>query len=303
MISKRFIALALLAAAGAASAFCAPHAGAKPLVAVSILPQRYFVERIAGDRFRTIVIVGPGQSPHSYEPSPRQMADLSGAAAWFVVGVEFERALVPKISSLYPSLSIVDTTADVVFRRLDAHEHEAEGIEAGGEHDDESAPDPHVWLGRAPVIAQARIIRDELIRMDPAGQATFMKNFEAFVRDIDAVFDDLVRELAPLRGKPVFVYHPSFGYFFDEFGIVQVAVETGGKEPTQRGLTELAARAKKEGAAAIFVQAQFPTAAAKTLAKSLGGSVVPMDSLAPDWLDNLKRMGLSLRGAHKGTSR
>ncbi|MDP3177826.1 MAG: zinc ABC transporter substrate-binding protein, partial [Spirochaetaceae bacterium] len=281
---------------------------AKPLVAVIILPQRYFVERIAGDRFRTMAIVGPGQSPHSYEPSPRQMADLSRASAWFVVGVEFERALTPKISSLYPSLRIVDTAANVVFRRLDAHDHEAEGNGAEGneaeeEHDEEAGADPHIWLGRASVAAQALIIRDELIRLDPAGEATFTRNFDAFMRDIATVFDGLARDLAPLKGRPVFVYHPSFGYLFDELGIVQVAVETGGKEPTQRGLSELAARAKKEGATAIFVQAQFPTAAAKTLAKSIGGSVVPMDALAPDWLDNLKRMGLSLRGALKGTPR
>jgi zinc transport system substrate-binding protein len=289
MISKRLSAFVLLAAT--VTAIASPQTGGKPLAAVSILPQRYFVERIAGDRFRTLAIVGPGQSPHTYEPSPRQMADLSGAAVWFTVGVEFERALAPKISSLYPALRIVDTSAKVVFRELGAHGHEGE----------ESGKDPHIWLGRAAVIAQTLVIRDELVRMDPAGEATFKRNYDSFIRDLGAVFDGLARDLAPLRGKPVFVYHPSFGYLFDELGIEQVAVETGGKEPTQRGLSELAARARKEGAAAIFVQAQFPTAAAKTLAKAIGGSVVPMDALAPDWLDNLNRMGISLRGALRGT--
>ena len=117
--------LYLLAVAAQQAAFAMgakePAAPAKPLVAVSILPQAYFVERIAGGIVEPLVIVGPGQSPHSYEPTPRQMAELSRAAAWFSLGVEFERALGPKLASLYPSMRVVDTTVGVRFRTLEAH--------------------------------------------------------------------------------------------------------------------------------------------------------------------------------------
>jgi zinc transport system substrate-binding protein len=292
----RVCALFLVAMAMALPAVAAP---AKPLVAVSILPQSYFVNRIAGDRVKVMTIVGPGQSPHSYEPTPRQMSDLSKAALWFTIGVDFEHALVPKIHSLYPALKLVDTTSKIVRRTIEAHhdEEEAEHHHEEGEDHDEEGPDPHTWLGRATVKLQAEEIRAALAALDPAGAAVYRQNYEAFVADIDRVFDGLAKELAPLRGTPVFVYHPAFGYFLDEFGIIQKAVETGGKEPTQKGLAELAAQAKEEEAKAIFVQAQFPTAAAKTLAASIGGVVIPLDALAPDWLANITRMGEALKKA------
>ena len=268
-----------------------------PVVVVSILPQAYFVERIAGSRVRPVVLVGPGQSPHAYEPTPRQMAELSSASMWLTVGSEFERALKPKVAALYPKLAIIDTTARVTFRNLDSHAHEGE---AGGNDDGNGAGlDPHVWLGRQAVEAMAAAIRDGLSASDPAGAAAYAANHDAFVRDVEAAFTALAGDLAPLRGKPVFVYHPSFGYFFDEFGIIQEAVETGGKEPTQKALATLIQEARADGAQVIFVQPQFPASAARTVAQAIGGAVVEIDALAPDWMDNIKRMGTALRKAVK----
>ncbi len=268
---------------------------ATPVVVVSILPQAYFVGRIAGDRVRPVVLVGPGQSPHAYEPTPRQMAELSSALMWLTIRADFEVALKPKIAALYPKLPLVDTTKNVAYRTLDSHGHEGEGD--GDE--DESGIDPHVWLGRQAVKAMAASIRDALSTADPAGAALFATNHDAFIRDVEAVFSSLARGLAPLRGKPVFVYHPSFGYFFDEFGIEQEAVETGGKEPTQKALAALIEEAKNDGAKVIFVQPQFPASAARTVAQAIGGTVVEIDALAPDWMDNIRRIGAALGRAVK----
>ncbi len=261
-------------------------------VAVSILPQAYFVERISGGKVRALVLVGPGQSPHSYEPTPRQMRELAEASAWFVIGVDFEKSLVPKVSSLYPNLPIVDTVKNVKYRELAAHDHEGEENRKG---EKEGGKDLHVWLGRQAALAMADEIRNELIALDPDGAAAYRANRDAFAKDADAVFDNLAKELAPLRGKTVFVYHPSFGYFLDEFGIGQEAVETGGKEPTQKHLARLIEEARKDGTKVIFVQEQFPTAAAETVAKAIGGTVAKIDPLAPDWLDNLGRIGEALK--------
>jgi zinc transport system substrate-binding protein len=211
--------------------------------------------------------------------------------------VDFERGLEPKIRSLYPSLKIVNTTQKVRFRQLEEPRHKEEGHKHKGHKHEESGTDLHTWLGRDAVKIQCESIRDALAALDPAGATEYKKNFERFAADIDRLFDKLLSELKPLRGKTIYVYHPSFGYFLDAFGIVQEAVETGGKEPTQKDLAKLAARAKKDGAKVIFVQAQFPTAAATTLAKAIGGVVQPLDALAPDWLANMERMGDALKKA------
>lgn len=265
----------------------------KPLIAVSIQPQAYFVQRLAGDRMELLTLVGPGQSPHSYEPTPRQMADLSRAQAWFTIGVDFENALKPKITALYPGLRLVDTTLGIKFRSLEAHSHDDHDEQ--DDHDEElGARDPHVWLGRDSVKVQVGHILAALSALDPEGSSSYKANHDAFLREIDTLFEGLAKRLAPLRGKPVFVFHPAFGYFFDEFGIIQEAVETGGKEPTQRTLAALIEKARKEGASTIFVQTQFPVNAARSIASAIGGSVVEIDPLSGDWIDNLKNMADAL---------
>ncbi len=292
---KRFLILsvALLAgfaayAMGAKDAAYAP----KPLVAVSILPQGYFVERISGGAVDYSVLVGPGQSPHSYEPTPSQMADLSRAKAWILSNTDFETALRPKIQKLYPSLAIVDGTEGVAFRHLGAHEHEGEPVHEGPAAGLEI--DRHTWLGRNPAKIMASHIKDALVGVDPANGAKYEANYEALLADIDREFDALIPRLASLRGTSVFVFHPSFGYFLDEFGIEQEAVETGGKEPTAKALAALVEEARKDKVKVIFVQAQFSVTAAKSLADAVGAVVLPLDPLAPDWLANIKRIGDAL---------
>jgi zinc transport system substrate-binding protein len=284
--------LVLAAVAGPQGAMAADSspASAVPVVAVSILPQSEFVTKIAGGKVKVLTLVGPGASPHSYEPTPRQMAELSGASVWLSIGVEFEKALLPKVKSLYPRLKIVNTVEDVVYRKLESHAHEE-----GAAVDETGGLDPHVWLGRDAVKAQLAATRDALIALKPSEAAIFTANHDAYLREIDSVFSLLSKELAPLRGGTAFVYHPSFGYFLDNFGIKQEAVEVGGKEPTQKTLSLLIKRAREDGAKIVFVQKQFSPTAAKTVAKAIGGIVVEIDPLAPNWLENIGTMGEALK--------
>jgi zinc transport system substrate-binding protein len=212
------------------------------------------------------------------------MAALAEAAFWVLSGTEFEIGLRPKIAALFPSLPIIDGTEGVRFRPL-----EARGGGAG-----EAGIDRHTWLGAEPAKIMAAHIRDALAAADPAGAAVYEENCAALIEDIDAEFGALRAALAPLRGRTVFVYHPAFGYFLDEFGVLQEAVETGGKEPTPRVLGELMEKARRERAAAIFVQTQFPLRTAKSMADALGLDLIPLDPLSPDWLANIRVMGEAL---------
>jgi zinc transport system substrate-binding protein len=269
-----------------------PQLKENPLIAVSILPQIWFVDRVSGGRARTFALAGPGQNPHNYEPSPRQIRSLAEAAAWILSGAEFEISLRPKVAALFPNLRIVDGTAGVAFRLLEEH------ADADDTHS-ETEIDRHTWLGSAPAKILAAHIRDTLAQADPSNAGYYAENYETLARDIDREFDILRNDLAPLKGRSVFVYHPSFGYFLDEFGIRQEAVETGGKEPGPRALNRLIALAKQEQPAAIFVQAQFPVTAAKTLAASAGAELVSLDPLARDWLANIRLMGAALKSVNE----
>ena len=268
---------------------CSRQAQDGLLITVSIPPQEWFVSQIAGDKAHAMVLAGPGQNPHSYEPGPRQIQSLSASGAWILSGVEFEISLRPKIAALFPNLLIVDGTEGVSFRMLEEHDDDD-----GHDHSDFEI-DRHTWLGREPAKILAAHVRDALSLLDGANEAYYRGQYERLIALIDFEFDELKVTLKPLSGRSVFVYHPSFGYFLDEFGIFQEAVETGGKEPSPRDLYKLIGRLKEEQAAAVFVQAQFPVNAAITLASAVGAELIALDPLAQDWLGNIRLMGESLK--------
>lgn len=266
----------------------------KPMIMVSILPQQYFVEQIAGDLVDHVVLVGEGQSPHTYEPTPNQMAQLAQADVWILSGTDFEIALEPKIRSLYPKLLVIDGTDGVTFRSLENHSHEGE---EDHDHADEIGIDRHTWLGKDAALVMSKHIKEALISLLPLDNEVIESNYQNLVSAVETEFSNLEELLLPLQGRTVFVYHPAFGYFLDEFGIVQEAVETGGKEPTAKTLSALIEMAKEDNAAAVFVQKQFPVATATTVAQAIGAQVIGLDPLASNWLENIRIMGEALVSA------
>ena len=298
--------------AGAAPSVAQEKAPDKLRVVVSILPQAYFVERVGGEHVAVEVLVGAGQSPHTYEPTPKQLAGLSAARVYFRIGIDFEAALVPRIERMFKDLRIVDTRAGVPLRSLTADEGAAEEHEHGAPADDErdghakghahaaGQPDPHIWLNPLYVKTQAQTICDALVELDPAHGDDYRRNLAAFHADLDRVHAQLAAALAPLKGKAILVFHPAFGYFTDAYGLKQVPVEIEGKEPTARQLAALIGRAKAAQVRVIFVQPQFSDKSAQAVAEAIGGAVVPMDDLPRDYLRSLENMAEKIKAALEG---
>ncbi len=265
----------------------------KPIVVVSILPHAFFVEELGGSDVDVLTLVGEGQNPHSYEPSPSQMARLSKARVWILSGTEFELALKPKIQSMYPNLVLIDGTEGMVFRQLEEDHHHDDDDDHHHEHDPLNI-DRHTWLGHDQVKVFLGHALAALTDLLPENGKVFEDRHGVLVDRIDELFAELEDELAPLSGQPVFVYHPAFGYLLDDLNLIQVAVETGGKEPTAKDLASLVELAKREYPKAIFVQKQFPVASAQSVADAVGSAVVPLDPLAYDWLANIRTIGDAL---------
>ncbi|MBU4261871.1 MAG: zinc ABC transporter substrate-binding protein [Proteobacteria bacterium] len=258
-------------------------------VFVSILPQAFFVEKIGGDRVEVEVLVQPGQNPHTYAPTPRQMTRLAEARVYFRIGVVFENAFIPKIKNSLPHLLIVDTRQGIELEKMTGHEEDHR------DHGEEL--DPHIWLDPLLVKKQAKIIKDTLVQLDPAGQSLYEKNFTAFSADLDALHARLTKALAPLRGKSFFVFHPAFGYFAKAYGLKQIAVETGGNSPSARHLAGLIESAQKNGVRVLFVQPQFSQKSAETVARAINGAVVALDPLARDYFTNMTSIAQALEKA------
>ena len=258
-----------------------------PRVVVSIPPEAYLVDRVSGGRVSVTVLVPAGADPHTYEPTPRQMAELSRARLYFRIGVDFESSLVPKIREAVPNLQIVDLRAGIRLRRL---EGDAGGEGGGGE-------DPHCWMSPLNARIMTRTIVEALSEADPAGATIYQENGEALTQELSMVHEHISAALAPLRGRCLLVRHPAFGYFADLYGLRQVAVERLGAEPSAADLARLVDRARRCSARVIFVQPEFSRESAMALAREIGAAVVPIDPLAYDYVENLRRIAGAVREA------
>ena len=266
-------------------------------VTVSILPQKYFVERVGGQDVAVNVMVGPGESPHSYEPKPEQMRALSESALYFLIGVEFEGAWMERIASANPDMRMVDLSAGIDKLPMAAHghandeEHKAEGDE---HEEDENGLDPHVWTSPELVKGMAAVIARELAELNPQRADYYDANLDEFISDIESLQADIRASLNPLESRKFMVFHPSWGYFARDFGLEQVAIEVGGTEPSASQLAALLDEAREEGIQVVFAQPEFSTRSADTIAREIGGTVILISPLAEDWLDNLARVAGAL---------
>jgi zinc transport system substrate-binding protein len=282
--------IALLISAGVACGKTPGLVGDSKLeVMVSIVPQRYFVERIGGDRVTVNVMVEPGNSPATYEPKPEQLKALSSAVAYFSIGVPFENAWLERIAEANEDMVIVDTIAHVERMPMAAHrDHGEEGEKEEAHEHAKGAPDPHVWLSPELVKVQSQAIYEAFAQLDPGHRDTYKANLDVFMADIDALESDIKATLSGLKNPKFMVFHPAWGYFAHDFGLEQIPVEVGGQEPSAQELAHLIEEAQEEGIQVIFAQPEFSAEDAETIAAEIDGEVLLISPLAPDWLHNMR---------------
>jgi len=278
---------------------CAPPAegppGGKIPVAVMIPPQAFFVERVGGDHVHVQVLAGPGEDPHTFEPTVRQMVSLGRVRLYFSTGLPFEARLLHKIAARNDGLQVVDTLAGLKFA---AHD-EAEGDEAHNRPPPHagSAHDPHVWLNPRFVKTIAANMCRALKAADPVHAEDYDGNLRRFQVELDQVDAAIAGELAPVKGRTFTVFHPAFGYFAEAYGLHQRAVELEGKEPSAARLVELIAEAKADDVRALFSQPQLSSKIPDAIARAIGCRVVQLDPLAYDYLQNLLFIARQIRQA------
>jgi zinc transport system substrate-binding protein len=274
-------------------------AGERLNIYVSILPQKNLIERIGGEHVEATVMVGPGQSPATYEPTPRQMAGLAEADIYYRIGVPFEKAWMGRIRSANPGMVMLDAREGVELRRMEP---------AGGHHHDydhhdheheEGEADPHIWLSPPLIKILATRIRDRLQELDPDNRGDYQRNHTLFMQDLEQLDLDIRNRLQGLKRRNFMVFHPSWGYFCDTYKLHQIPIESAGKEPGARTLARLIEEAREQGIKVIFVQQQFSRKQADALAEAIGGRVVSIDPLAQDYPDNLRRVAEAIAEANR----
>ncbi len=264
-------------------------------ITVSILPQEYFVEKIGGDRVEVNIMVEPGASPATYEPKPQQMKALSEAEAYVSIGVPFEKAWMEKIKGANPQILVIDSAQGIKRMEMVAHhhhgeaEHAHEDEKAAGEGHDHGAEnlDPHIWLSPQLVKVQAENIYQGLVKIEPENEAEYQANLAQFLEEIDQLDRQIQQNLVGVENRQFIVFHPAWGYFARDYDLEQVSIEVGGQEPSTAELGEIVKEAQEENIQVIFAQPEFSTKSAETIAQEIGGKVLLITPLAPDWSNNL----------------
>ena len=270
--------------------FAAPTATAAVRVAVSVLPLAGFAERVGGDRVSVSSLVGPGQNPHSFEPTARQIEELTSAELFWRAGMPFEEAWIDRLRSQNHGLAVLDARAALESPPAAA----PAAFGAGSEHGDGNGHDPHVWTSPVVVQAMVRRLAEALAALDPAGAAVYRANAATCVAELQALDAELRRTLAPLKDRRFLVYHPAWGEFAATYGLEQIPIERDGKEPGARSLAELATLARQANIRVVFVQPQSSPRSAQTLAREIGARVVTVDPLARDYAATLRALAQAL---------
>lgn len=257
-------------------------------VLVTIVPQQEIVEEIGGEYIDVTVMVPAGQSPHSFEPDPKQMKNVVKAKAYFTVGsgVEFEVVYMDTILEQNPDLKVFDCSENISVISFD--EHYGKEAEHNDEHNhDHSGTDPHIWTSPENVKKMAEVIYSGLVEIDQDHQQLYHNNYKNYVSEINKLHQNISALLESYEGRSFMVYHPSWGYFGDTYKLEQIAIEDEGKEPGPAGLAAIIDQARNESIKVIFVSPQFDTSRAQTIAEEINGKVVSADPLTSNYTNTI----------------
>jgi len=254
-------------------------------VAVSIPPQAWLVEQIAGDHVNVITMIQPGESPTTFQPTDVQISQLARATVFIRIGVPFENGAWFRNIVRTNQFKIIDARQGITLRSME-HVHHDDHDETNVEHV-HTEYDPHIWLSPKLLKIQAQAITTELCKLDPPHAEIYRRNRSELEKKIDETNTVILSILKSIPQRTFFVFHPAWGYFADEYDLEQIAIEIQGKSSSDSELTQLQQRARQLQIKVIFVQPQISSRAAEVIATAIDGQVEYLDPLAPNVLDNL----------------
>lgn len=258
----------------------------EPTVTVTLEPLRYFTEAIAGDKFKVVSMVPKGSSPETYDPTPQQLVNLDKSTAYLRIGhIGFEQAWMDKLTTNAPHLKIFDTSKGIDVIQEAGHDH--------GDHHHEGGIEPHIWNSTRNASVIADNIYAALCELDSENEP-YYKHRRDSLQQIIAQTDTEVRNQLQNANSTFLIYHPALSYFARDYGLKQISIEEGGKEPSPAHLKELIETCRRDNARVIFVQQEFDTRNAKLIADELGITVIPINPLSYEWQEEMINVAKAL---------
>ena len=245
-------------------------------VVVTILPLANFVEQVGKDRVEVRVMVPPGASPHTYEPTPSQLKGISQAQLYVKIGsgIDFELAWMDKIRAVNRDMWICDSSLGIKIINND----------------------PHIWLSPKNAQKIVQNIGQALIQIDPLSREYFEENVKEFNLKLDELDKEIRIKINEMKNKRFLTYHPSWTYFAKEYNLIQMAIEEEGKEPSAASLVGIIKQARANQVSIILCSPQFNIKSAEVIAKEIGAKIITADPLARDYINSLQILARALGG-------
>ena len=243
-------------------------------ITVSIEPLRYLTEQIVGDRFEVVTMVPKGSSPETYEPTARQMADLSESILYIKVGeLGFERTWMPRLTSNAPHITVVNSSEGITSHIGD---------------------DPHSWMSARNAIIMAHNIYEAVKRIDVKDSVLFRQRLDSLCSVIHATDKYIRQTTAQAHCKSFIIYHPALTYFASDYGLEQLALEEHGREPSAAELEQIISTARAKGVKTMFVQREFANRNVDIITNTIGARKVEINPLGYDWNKEMRRIAAEM---------
>lgn len=251
----------------------------KRIITVTIEPLRYFTEQIAGDKFTVKTMVPRGGNPETYEPTARQMVDLSASDLYIKVGnIGFERTWMKRLEANAPHTIIINSSDGITSPDNSMYIH-----------------DPHTWMSTANAMYIARNIYKALAEIDSKDSLYFKKNLERLMGKIETVDTQIREEITKDKSTTFLIYHPALTYFAQEYGLRQLSIEEDGREPSAVQLKQVINTARQNHVKIIFIQREFDSRNTDIVARSTGAEKVEINPLSYDWDKEMVKIAQSLK--------
>lgn len=243
----------------------------KPLISVSIEPLRNIVEHLAGDYYKVVTLTPVGASPETYEPTPKQLMDVSNSKLYFAIGtLGFEKQQLERMKETASTLKIYTVSDGISLLSV---QHEGHG----------DSTDPHIWMSPKNVVQMARNVCNALCQNDPEHTAVYKKKLADLELHADEVDRRIRLMVSKVRYRNFLIYHPALAYFANEYGFRQLTIEQDGKEPSSEHLATIISEAKAAEVHIIFLQREFKGRSVKSFSEATGARVVIINPLAYRW--------------------
>lgn len=239
-------------------------------VVASIAPLADFARQVGGDKVDVTLLLPPGASPHTYEPTPKTMQEISQAKIFIKIGAGLEFWADKLVAAAAKGVVTVDCSRGVAL--IHAHDREKHG---------EGNVDPHYWLDPLIAIGMVKKIEEAYAKADPADSSYFAQRASSYIAGLTALDKQIAETVKTFRTREYVTFHPAWNYFSRRYGLTVAGVieEGPGKEPTARHIDRILRELRRLKIRVVFAETQFSPRMAEAIAREAGGRVLMLDPI------------------------